>query len=294
MSTERRFDYSSLTEEPRRTHPQSLQVINNLLDGARLHAAYEALRPLPPMPSGFFWVDMERVIAYQRGDSRQVTELAGYLPREVATLTFEYFVQLLKLIPEVRHDGAAGFELWFHNIGTPVKRAAFHVDHDVPLAEQTGKVRLPLWGTVLYLGPGSGLVGGGTVFNLEEPISQPLLDSCMRFHDFDALFKLSDQWVTVPFKPNRCAVFRGTLPHCIAAIDQVSPEQPRVNLLANLWAHRPSFAQGQAFCRFSPEEFSVLSRLSPAQHTALAEIAGRLSSEDDVARLFSLLSKLRG
>ncbi|RKH58457.1 hypothetical protein [Corallococcus aberystwythensis] len=294
MSTERQFDYSALTQQPRRNHPQALQVFNNVFDEALIHAAYEALRPLPPLPSGFFWVDMERVIAYQQGDARQVEELAAYLPREIATLTFQYFVRLMDLIPEVRRDQVAGFELWFHNLGAPVKRAAFHVDHDVPLAEKTGKVHLPLWGTVIYLGPQSGLVGGGTVFNLEEPLSQTLLDNCMRFHDFDALFKLSDQWVTVPFKPNRCAVFRGTLPHCIAATEQVSPERPRVNLLANLWDHRPSFADGQAFCRFSPEEFALLGRLSPAQHAALAEIAGTLTSEDDVTRLFALLNKLRG
>lgn len=296
MSTHRPLDYSTIAHEPKRTHPQALQVTNNFVSEELVRASYESLRELPPLPSGFFWVDMKHVAAYEAGDTAPVGKLAEYLPSHVATLVFEHFRNLLRTIPDVRQDGVAGFELWFHNIGTPVTRAAFHLDHDVPLAEQTGQMRLPLWGSILYLGPdaGNGLVGGGTLFNVEEPIAPPVLDSCMQYIGFEELAKRSDQWVTVPFKPNRAVVFRGTLPHSMAPIEAVSPTRPRVNLLANLWAHAPTFAEEHGFCRFSPAEFAVLRKLSPEHHAALAQIAGRMKTEEDVTQLLAVLAKMRG
>jgi hypothetical protein len=293
MSTVRTFDYSLLDREPHRGSPQALQVFTgNQVDPSKVDAAYEELRDKTSIPSGFFWIDMERVAAHLQGDVSQVQALREYLPKTAASLTFDYLGRLLHLIPEVQRDSVTGFEFWFHCISEPVGMANLHVDNDPPLALGTGKIRVPLWGGILYLGPHDGIQGGGTMFNLEEPASAALLQKCMSRVPFPELSALSSQWVTVPLLPGRIVVFRGTLPHCMAETRGVSPTRPRINLLANLWAHRPTFANGTQFCRLSPSEFALLSRFSRAELDVLAQLPPKLTSFEEVGELLGVLGKL--
>jgi hypothetical protein len=81
---------------------------------------------------------------------------------------------------------AHGFEIW---TARPQRREDqkiyLHVDCGEKLRTSAGVVRTPLLGSVLYLGPEAGLVGGETLFVIEERLCKrfgPYL-----FHDWAAL-----------------------------------------------------------------------------------------------------------
>ena len=114
-----------------------------------------------------------------------------------------------------------------------------HFDSDVFVTNVGPNAKPPLWGTILYLGPGpeGGLEGGETTFCLEHPIPAALREELfvIRQETDNSFRALSPDWVTVHPRRNRFVMFHGGLAH-LMEITAPRPGHPRITLLVNAWA----------------------------------------------------------
>jgi hypothetical protein len=128
----------------------------------------------------------------------------------------------------------AGVEWWLSRMYTTDVRVDFHQDRDEKLALRTGQLVHPRIGSVLFL---NRVRGGALVVTRELPEEgNPSL----------APSRLDTADLVTP-RPNRLAVFDGTLTHGVLDAQNRIPEgklpgrsRLRRTLVMNWWAHRPT------------------------------------------------------
>ncbi len=108
----------------------------------------------------------------------------------------------------------------------------FHVDHDIRLAEATGKIRHPLVSSVLYLNS----CRGGLLAVTNQPLCPDNPAQAPEVHDFDF----------VKPAPNRLALFDGRLTHGVLDSENEIPgkRRPRqrglrLAVAMNFWTRAP-------------------------------------------------------
>ncbi len=164
-----------------------------------------------------------------------------------------------------------------------------HTDSNHTAEDWEHNVRLPIWGTVLHLGPGSGITGGETSFCTERPMPESMVKNLHEYIPREQARGFSREWIDVGPRQNRLVIFRGSLPHYAAPVRSLaSPDDPRLSLLVNVWDHLPIAASKLNGCStMLPGEFRTISKISEAQLEQLGEIAKRLTpSEIEVALEF--------
>jgi len=158
--------------------------------------------------------------------------LARFLPQPLAAFVLAHLARLLALAPDEVRARTQGFEVWTTRVGVrPDGQIYLHIDCDEELRKSAGKLRTPLMGSVLYLGPSTGLAGGETAYVLDERPHARL--ARFQFHDWRALAAL-DGVRTVEPRVGRLALFAGHLPHGQAPVVSHPVGAPRIALLANL------------------------------------------------------------
>jgi len=215
-------------------------------DAARIYAILQNVQ----IPSSVFYLSLEALKAPQTSSL-----LARYLPEALGEFIVAHLRLLLQAVPEGM-EGGDGFELWT----TRPKRSEtgqiyLHVDCDEQLRTGAGVIRTPMLGSVLYLGPKEGLVGGETAFVTGELLRDRL--PSFKFHDWEGLAGQSHSVRAVEPRPGKLVLFAGDILHGQAPVVDHPEGLPRIAFLANLWAKRIGRVPA-GICALSPEEFRRL------------------------------------
>lgn len=213
-------------------------------EAARVYAILQSVE----VPSSLFYVGVDLLETPQT-----VSSLAAYLPPALADFIVAYLRRLLRAAPDRMQRRAHGFEIWTTRPGRRDDGQIYlHVDCDEKLRTSAGIVRTPMLGSVLYLGPEAGLVGGETLFVHDERLCDRF--ASYRFHDWAALAGETGMVRVVEHCPGKLALFAGHMAHGQAPVVDHPEGRPRVVFLANLWdgpiGHVP-----HGLCALSPEEF---------------------------------------
>lgn len=215
---------------------------DGFLDPATAARIYALCRAAPIASSLF----------YLACDALDPGALACYLPEALAAFVVPYLRRLLALAPAAMRRHAHGFELWT----THAERSAsanlyLHIDSDEALRTRSGTLRTPMLGSVLYLGPAHGLVGGETLFLPGTPGAGRFAP--FAFHECAALTAAAGARTVRP-TAGKLVTFAGDLPHGQMPVTDHPDGLPRIALLANLWDARIGCVP-DGLCALSPDAF---------------------------------------
>jgi|TARA_R110000824_G_scaffold106642_2_gene252287 hypothetical protein len=146
-----------------------------------------------------------------------------------------WFNKLSWLIKSKIPTNPVGFEIWvnslpetsFNNssLAGGVGGLNYHLDKD----EGSSDLRLPLFGTALYLGPREGINGGEIMINTR---------GLEHFESYQGgLIDLNDteNWIEIPFKFNRMVVFDPHFPHFVKPVIAFPEGKKRLCIAINVW-----------------------------------------------------------
>ena len=226
-----------------------------------LLATYDCLRAAPDNPGGLFWFPIEKLRKVRAGESDPVEELSGFLGEQFARFFYSYTQKLFfEIIPSDYAEHVDGFEFWHVNKIRPDYGSTLHIDRDNSFGDYRKSAR-PLWSTILYVGPLTGLKGGETVIQSGEP-DAAVMDACFTNRPAKKLLRLSNKWVVITPKPGRCVVFAGDSPHFVNPLHEVPRGCPRTTLMVNFWLYRPKqFEELRTISWLKPSEIRLLCRI---------------------------------
>jgi hypothetical protein len=255
---ERSFGRDDVVSENRYREPI---LRDNLVSDNELRATYDCLRAAPDNPGGLFWFPIEKLHKVRAGESDPVEELSGFLGEQFARFFYSYTQRLFfEIIPSDYAEYIDGFEFWHVNIIRPGRGGSLHIDWDHSFGDYRKSTR-PVWSTILYVGPLTGLKGGETVVQSGEP-DPAVMDACFTNRPAKKLLRLSNKWVVITPKPGRCVVYAGDSPHIVNPIHEVPRGCPRTTLLVNFWLYRPKHYEGlRTISWLKPSEIRLLCRI---------------------------------
>jgi hypothetical protein len=228
-----------------------VQVLDGFLSPQETQAAYCRLSEFE-LPSSYLYLDLDALQAPQ--------DLACYLPVPLAAFILVYLRRLLDSAPDQVRRHTHGFELWTTRVGrSKASEVYLHADCDEKLRIASGQVRTPLLGSVLYLGPPAGLIGGETLFVTNASMAETI--PLYRFHDWAGLTAQADAVRRTEPRPGRLVLFAGHLPHGQGPVFACREDRPRLALLVNLWDARIGDVP-DGICRVSPETFQAKARIT--------------------------------
>ncbi len=197
------------------------------------------------IPSSYLYLSLEAL--------PDAEALAAFMPMGLATFVLAHLDGLMRVVPTGIRQRTQGFEVWA-TCARPMSddRIYLHIDCDEALRKATAEIRVPLLGSVLYLGPVAGLVGGETAVLLTDGPNEAFPP--FQFHD----------WSTVAAQPagvrvftptsGKLVLFDGSLIHGQGPVRAQPDGKPRVVLLVNLWDSRIGYVP-DGICRVSAEIF---------------------------------------
>ena len=199
------------------------------------------------IPSSLFYLSCRALQAPQTASL-----LGEYLPDAVVAFVVTHLRRVLRAAPDDVQRRCHGFELWTTRAQrSETGQIYLHIDCDEKLRTTTGTVRTPMLGSVMYLGPRSGLIGGETLFVIDDRADERFAP--YKFHDWKVLAG-ADPVCVVKHDTGKLALFAGHLRHGQGPVIDHSEGEPRVAFLANLWDARIDDVP-EGICALSPEEF---------------------------------------
>ena len=226
-----------------------------------LLATYDCLRAVPGNPGGLFWFPIEKLRNVRAGERDPVEELSEFLGEQFARFFYSYTQRLFfEIIPPDYAEYIDGFEFWHLNNIWPGRGVSLHIDWDHAFDDYRKSAR-PVWSTILYVGPLTGLKGGETVVQSGEP-DPAVMNACFTNRPAKKLLRLSDKWVVITPKAGRCVIFAGNSPHFVNPLHEVPRGCPRTTLLVNFWLYRPKqFVELRTISWLKPSEIRLLCRI---------------------------------
>jgi hypothetical protein len=184
------------------------------------------------IPSSAFYLNFEALAS-----SDTVDALAQHFPGELAQFIVSHCRRLAAILPPSVKAQADGFEFWSTQPPQlPQRQIYLHIDCDEQTRVIQGQVRAPLLGSVLYMGPDAGLVGGGTLFISDDRLLETFRPYA--FHDEAAFMSLRAGVRPVDYRPGKLVLFDGRLGHGARPILDQPAGSPRIAFLVNLWNTR--------------------------------------------------------
>jgi hypothetical protein len=279
------------TDQPILSHQQVLQVLDGFWTMEQVEEAYRYFKGFASLAeSGNFWLEIAAIRDAPPDALAEALGLRCYFGPAAETLS-QHLRRLLEILPRETLEKAVVLELWFtaQRKVKPSREVYLHTDSDHTAENWTDNVRLPMWGTVFYLGPRSGVKGGETTFCTESPLPEPMLPFLHESVPHEQALGLSRDWLTVPSKQNRLVVFRGALPHfSTPVVELASADEPRLVLVVAVWDHSPiDRAKLQRVSTMSPAEYHAACKLTETQLEELRAIMKRLTPAEfsEVTRL---------
>lgn len=192
-----------------------------------------------PMPPSCIYIGIRRL-----QDETAASRLTAILPEVAANFVCWHVSAVVKLAKHAGISDVDGAECWSGITGDSSRGARYlHVDNDEHARVQENDLRMPLLGSILYLGPHRGMQGGGTLFLTgDEP--PPRL---FRRHPWPRLLALSGAQLVKP-TAGTLVLFPGHTPHAVEPARMDDSDRPRVTLLVNLWARRISSVPRGVVC----------------------------------------------
>jgi hypothetical protein len=257
-AVERSFGRDDVVSENRYREPI---LRDNLFSDRELLTTYDCLRTAPANPGGLFWFPIEKLCLVRTGEKDPVEELSEFFGEQFARFFYSYVQKLFfEIIPSDYAEHIDGFEFWHVNNIWPGRGSGLHIDWDYSFRDYRKSTR-PIWSTILYVGPLTGLKGGETVVHTGEP-NAAVMDACFTNRPAKKLFRLSNKWIVITPKPGRCLVFAGNSPHFVNPIYELPRDCPRTTLLVNFWLYRPKQFEGlHAISWLNPSEIRLLCRI---------------------------------
>jgi hypothetical protein len=212
--------------------PQSttkICIFDNVLDPALVEKAYEILQA-QRIPASTVYLP----IKYLTHEKRLLTELSSCVAEPVGALLAKYCTALHQRAAGVFCQQLDGLEIWTNYSIEGSPNVWLHIDNDETHRKETGELRHPLFGSVLHLGPITGMRGGETFFCLSD---EPKLDNItFRTLPWSLVASVvASSGMTVPFRAGRTILFDGRLAHCVAPFTLGDEQKPRLTLLVNGW-----------------------------------------------------------
>lgn len=206
------------------------------------------------IPSSLLYIETD--LLHSPGAAHQID---AFLPAALAAFVVDHLRKLHRSAPPAVMTQTHGFELW----STRPQRSTtgqiyLHVDCDEQLRKQSGAVRAPMLGSILYVGPGTGLIGGETAFVEDARLLARYAP--FGFHDWRTLAAERGVKSVIP-APGKLVVFDGAQAHGQAPVVDHPGGHPRVALLANFWDRRIGPVPA-GLCAITADEFRSRSGLS--------------------------------
>lgn len=213
-------------------------------EAARIYAILKRIE----IPSSLFYISISAL-----EEPQTVSLLGQHLPDALAEFVVAHLRRLLRAAPDDLQRRAHGFELWTTRPSrNKTGQIYIHIDCDEKLRIATGAVRAPMLGSVLYLGPQAGLIGGETLFVMDDRLAEQLPP--YKFHDWAALAGQPEAVRVVEHRTGKLALFAGHMHHGQGPVIDHPEGEPRVAFLANIWDTRIGDVP-EGLCALSPEEF---------------------------------------
>lgn len=252
-----------------------VRVIDGFYEPPQVREAYAHAQTFRMISSGLFWFEAAEVA------------LSGANPQDDALGLEPYFGsgtefvgghlrRVLGMLPADARLAAVAVELWFthYHQPNPSEIVYLHTDSNHTMPGWAEATRVPMWGTILYLGPEAHLLGGETSFCTEQPIPDAMAASLHESIPREDARRLSREWVDVPHKANRLVIFDGALAHFVAPVKALPPGEPRIAMLVNFWDHWPVDRSRLAgSCMLTPEEFRVVTRFTSDELEGVGRVA---------------------
>jgi hypothetical protein len=205
-------------------------VLDSQYSTALLKTVYDVLTQLAIPPSAFF------VRSDLLEHHRSTSLLRQYFPAPVAAFINTHLLYVHDTFKRVGQGTYSGIEFWTGQTLSGSRSAGYlHIDNDEALRASSGRLMIPVMGSILYLGPIQGLKNGGTVFLPNSNSRLP--PRCFRNYSKEHLCNQSNAVVINP-TPGRVAIFRGDIAHAVLPCTTPSSKTPRLTFLANAWPHR--------------------------------------------------------
>ncbi len=173
-----------------------------------------------------------RALKIQRLQHTYQTNFWFSVASRPTTLVEVAALQVLTQLPQALRKRVTGCEWWLSRMKTSRVMVDFHVDHDIVLATQTGRIRHPLVSSLLYL---NRCRGGLLAVTKSKPNAQNMAQA-PDVHDFDL----------VAPAPNRLVWFSGDLTHGVLDSENEIPHRRRppekryrLAIAMNFWSRRP-------------------------------------------------------
>lgn len=207
-----------------------MNVVDRFHSKALMSSLYDVLKH-SYLPPSLFFIPCTLLAS---GKARE--KMKEYLPSPLATFLEMHLTKLLALVPTTTFSTAKGFEVWTGiTVNNSRSYGYLHVDNDEWLRTTKGKLRSPLMGSVLYVGPQKGMIGGSTMF---IPILSSRTTLPIFTHHTDKALKEFEGAIEVKAIPGRLVTFPGKMPHAVLTAELAGSESPRITVLANLWEQR--------------------------------------------------------
>jgi hypothetical protein len=212
--------------------PQSITkvcIFENVLHPALVEKAYEILQ-VQRIPASTVYLP----IKYLTHEEQLLTELSICVAEPAAALLATYCRALYERAAGVFCQQMDGLEIWTNHSLECSHNVWLHIDNDEVHRKETGELRYPLFGSVLHLGPITGMRGGETFFCLNDELE--LANITFRTLPWSQVASVvASSGMMVPFRAGRTILFDGRLAHCVAPFTLEDEQKPRLTLLVNGW-----------------------------------------------------------
>jgi hypothetical protein len=252
-----------LAQPPPRTSDELVMVHDNAFPKDRCEKLYRQVLAAPPSPNtgGYFLFPTENVRAHLRGDSRPVKSLEKYIG-ELAHTLLDYVGVLYQKAPKMPDEACV--DLWYRrDFYNPDGMVFPHFDLTPDFVAQEYELQVPIWSTILHVGPSEFIEGGSTMISKQMPPSGVAIEGIHFRCPYDYALTLSSDWEEVKFAPGRIIVFSGSLLHFITPISVLpSPEEPRCSIAVNFHQALPEGITLYESCAtLTVEEYRVMTNI---------------------------------
>jgi len=261
-------------------HGEVVRVIDGFHEQERVREAYAHTQTFRMISSGLFWFEAAAVASSSAKppDEALGDDALGLAPYFGPGTEFvaTHLRRVLGVLPADARLAAVAVELWFthYHQPNPSEIVYLHTDSNHTLPGWAEATRLPMWGTILYLGPEAHFLGGETSFCTEQPIPDEMAGKLHESIPREDARRLSREWVDVGHKANRLVIFDGALAHYVAPVKELPPGEPRIAMLVNVWDHWPiDRSRLKGSCLLTPEEFRVVTRFSSDELEGVGRVA---------------------
>ncbi len=161
-------------------------------------------------------------------------ELQNFFPKQFTQFLAKH-LELIVSNASIDFKDDYGFEVWIGSSDENSKTPGYlHIDNDECQRSRSGILSTPILGSILYLTPKEIISGGETIIFENSPSDENIL---FQHHSKAYLTNQKDGYISEA-KAGNLTLFQGDYPHAVLPYQLNGKNNPRVNVMVNVWAKR--------------------------------------------------------